>query len=117
MPRSLPLMDANSDNPLEASIARSRKERTRPLLTTDDLNAALNDERHLGFGYATRRHLDDAELEARIDAAVIAEANAKQMTREQLFDWANSKNGRWLVDMCSGGTVDAVIVRKLVQKP
>lgn len=71
-------------------------------LTQDDLDAALADERHLGFGYAGRQHLD-ADTRAQLDKGVLEVANMLVLTREDLFHWTNSKYGRWLCDHASDG--------------
>ena len=80
-----------------------------PAHTIADLNAMENNPEWLGFGYlGTRRDAadnTDPEVPA-TDPIVIAEAdmkalddaNAHGLTADQLFDWANSKYGRWYGD-------------------
>lgn len=79
-------------------------------LTTADLEAALNDERHLGFGYATRDYLPTS-LRERLDRNVVWVANDLGLDAETLFHWANSKNARWLCDHASDGKVSRDRVR------
>lgn len=79
-------------------------------LTQTDLDAALSDERHYGFGYATRDELP-ARIRQALDAAVLEVANEIGVTREQLFHWANSKDGRWLCDHASDGNTSLERVR------
>ena len=69
---------------------------TAQALTTSDLEAALGDERHLGFGYAISRDLGESRRK-RLDRAVVRVANDLDLDAETLFHWANSKWGR-LVD-------------------
>ena len=66
-------------------------------LVLDDLDAALEDGRHNGWGYLTSRHLRVRQAAA-LDIAVIDVANELGLNYEDLFSWTNSKNGRWLVD-------------------
>lgn len=70
-------------------------------LTAVDLIDALEDERHHGFGYATRRSVPYFRL-LELDREVIRQANTHQFTKEELFEWTNSKLGRWLVDEIVG---------------
>jgi hypothetical protein len=68
-------------------------------LTVDNITQALEDERHLGFGYYESRSVEmpKRKLE-RLDRAVIRQANALGLDQERFFHWTNSKYGRWLVD-------------------
>lgn len=70
-----------------------------------------------GFGYigARRNQLDgsDAECPARpdlvaaVDAWIVARAQLAGWTEEQLFDWANSRDGRFFADVVFGsGSTD-----------
>lgn len=89
---------------------------TAPHLTTADLERMTRDDRWLGFGYLGERanRLADTdpeapaqpELVARMDLDVLEEANAEGLTYDELFEWANSKLGRWFAD--SYGTRHAV---------
>lgn len=83
---------------------------TRTTLTVADLVAALNDERHLGWGYATREYLSESRRE-RLDRAVLAVANSLGLSAEDLFHWTNAKFGRHLVDMASSGKINHDLVR------
>lgn len=82
---------------------------------TFDLMA--DDERHLGWGYIgeRRRELEwtaDPDVQpiavrharvAQADATITAHAEARSWSDEDLFTWANSKNGRWFADCVFGG--------------
>jgi hypothetical protein len=65
------------------------------LLTLADLDRALEDERHMGYGYAIASDLTPHKRE-RLNRAVIAVANQLGMNYQQLFEWTNSKYGRHL---------------------
>lgn len=67
------------------------------MLTVADLHATLEDERHLGWGYACTRDLGESVV-ARLDRNVVHVANELGLDYERLFHWANSKYGRWLTD-------------------
>lgn len=67
------------------------------VLTTDDLDACLADDDHLGWGYAIASDLSNSKRE-RLDRAVVAVANELGLSKRDLFHWTNSKYGRWLVD-------------------
>lgn len=82
----------------------------RTKLTVEDLHDVLNDDRHYGWGYATSRHLSESRR-ARLDRAVVAVANELGLTHEDLFVWADSKYGRWLVDHASS-TANRAVVRE-----
>lgn len=81
-------------------------------LTVADIDRAVADPRWLGFGYIGGRRntltSDDPEAPAdpasvhATDERVIAWANEHRWTYEDLFAWANSKNGRWLGDVMFG---------------
>ena len=75
------------------------------MLTTDDLDRALNDDRHFGWGYRTRGYFTRT-FQAMVDAEVIRAANEHGWDYEDLFAWTNSKDGRWLVDVLSGLSSD-----------
>lgn len=67
-----------------------------------DLQMALEDDRHLGFGYATADVIGSASRRRSLDRAVVAVANEVGLDSETLFHWTNSKWGRWLVDGVHG---------------
>ena len=79
--------------------------------TTATLDRMELDDRWLGFGYLGERRNAltstdpgapaDPERVARMDADVLEEANIEGLTYDQLFAWANSKDGRWFAD-CYG---------------
>ena len=85
-------------------------------LTAADLDRMETDDRWLGFGYLGERrnrreyaatelagYMADHELErvARMDTDVVEEANLEGLSYDELFAWANSKDGRWFAD-CYG---------------
>ena len=73
-------------------------------LTTDDLDRMTGDDRWLGFGYLgeRRNHLAEGRDVSAADHRALNEANAKALTYNELFEWANSKNGRWYGDCMFG---------------
>lgn len=91
-----------------------------PALTVADLDWAARDQRWLGFGYLRGRQValtsTDPEapanpaLVADTDRRVIEHANARGWTYDQLFDWCNSKHGRWLADAAFSGEAWSKIV-------
>jgi hypothetical protein len=72
------------------------------MFTTADLDKMYRNDEWLGFGYlGERRNHTDAEVEA-ADAKALEDANNNSLTAEELFDWANSKDGRWYGDCMFG---------------
>lgn len=72
-------------------------------LTTADIERMHDHENWHGFGYlGERSYQDDAEKVAVADAKALDAANRLGLTYEQLFDWANSKVGRWFGDCMFG---------------
>lgn len=71
--------------------------KSNPVLSMDDLDAALGSEDHLGYGYAISSDLPSRKRLA-LDHSVVAVANDLDLDAETLFHWTNSKWGRWLVD-------------------
>ena len=75
--------------------------------TITDLDNMTDDERWLGFGYlGERERCEDAELVTAVDALVIGYATRNGWNTDDLFEWANSKLGRWFGDSMFGGTGD-----------
>jgi hypothetical protein len=70
---------------------------TTTKLTADDLDRALADERHWGFGYSEREYLSQTRR-AQMDRAVLRRANTLGWDYEDLFAWTNNKAGRWSCD-------------------
>ena len=72
--------------------------------TTADFDKMATKDEWLGFGYLgerkNQREMGRDTTEA--DEKAIAEANRLGLTDEELFDWANSKNGRWYGDCMFG---------------
>jgi hypothetical protein len=72
-------------------------------LTLDDLEAGYDNENWAGFGYLGARRDGMAKASGRaimadLDARVIAFANAEGWSLTDLFDFTDSKNGRWLAE-------------------
>jgi hypothetical protein len=83
------------------------------MLTEGDLYRTLEDDRHLGWGYACLDVLSISRR-ARTDAAIVKVANQLELDYEDLFLWSNSKHGRWLADMIHG--CDSAVVRSVKQQ-
>jgi len=68
-----------------------------------DFDAMTENPEWLGFGYiGTRRHLGEADRSAG-DALVLKFAAAQGWSDADLFEWANSKSGRYFADSIDGG--------------
>ena len=84
-------------------------------LTRSDLAAAYNRDDFEGFGYLGGRRYAFANLatEANVsdklaeiiyaDDNILAVANLRGWDADRLFEWVNSKNGRWFADCAFGG--------------
>lgn len=72
-------------------------------LTYADLLNALQDERHLGNGYSIRSYTIDARKVVAMDEMVILMANKEGWNLEELFQFTNSKTGRYVVDCWMSG--------------
>lgn len=71
--------------------------------TVSEFNLMYLNEEWLGFGYlGERRNQTDDRLVRTADVKAIDEANRLGLTHAELFDWANSKNGRWYGDCMFG---------------
>lgn len=66
-------------------------------LTQRDLENALLDERHLGYGYRASDRLRRTEA-MKLDTLVVERANELGLDYEDLLAWANSKEARWLAE-------------------
>jgi len=69
-------------------------------LTRDDIQLAYGNGEWKGYGYLgerSRAAVTISHLEA-VDNAALAVANAKRWTAAQLFDWLDSKLGRWYAE-------------------
>jgi hypothetical protein len=90
-----------------------RERSTRPL-TVADLERALADDRHLGYGFAERRNLTAARSQ-QMGRAIIREANALGLDYEALFHWTNSKHARWACDEAgdAGSNLNQIVARYL----
>jgi hypothetical protein len=73
-------------------------------LTVQDLLEQLERPDHLGYGYLSHGTVSDRNLD-RIDRLVVAEANKRHWSPDDLFFWANSKHGRWFWDQVFPGTM------------
>lgn len=73
-------------------------------LTVADFDKMTTNEKWLGFGYLGERRnaLESGRDTTAADESAIAEANRLGLTVEELFEWANSKNGRWYGDCWFG---------------
>ena len=85
--------------------AETKKAKTPPI-TYQDLLDALLDERHLGNGYAIRSYTTDPRKVVTMDEMVVLMANKEGWTKEELFQFTNSKTGRYVVDCWMGGDKD-----------
>ena len=72
-------------------------------LTYNDLLNALQDERHLGNGYSIRSYTTDPRKVVAMDEMVILMANKEGWTSNELFEFTNSKTGRYVVDCWMSG--------------
>jgi hypothetical protein len=75
----------------------------RKLLTTADLDAMHEHEDWAGHGYLFERTYHDPEEVAAADYMILTFANEIGMTDHELFEWANSKAGRWFGDVVFSG--------------
>lgn len=72
------------------------------MLTVDNINRAILNEEWAGAGYLAARkealhHGRGTEVSVS-DQLVLEAANAAGMDDGQLFEWLNSKPGRWFAD-------------------
>lgn len=85
-------------------------------LTRSDLAAAYDRPDFEGFGYLGGRRYAFANLatEANVsdklaeityaDDIILAVANGRGWDADRLFEWMNSKDGRWFADYAFGGS-------------
>jgi hypothetical protein len=80
-------------------------------LTVADIEAALENDEYLGFGYLSERRyaLNAGRSIAAGDALALELANGLGWTSDQFFTWLNSKNGRWFGELAFGNNSPAVI--------
>lgn len=93
--------------------------KTRTPLTVEDLLAGYNNPEWNGHGYLAERRtaLESTDPEcppqpervAQADAHVVAEANRLGWTRRDLFEWSDSRPGRFYGDAWFGGATEAQI--------
>lgn len=86
---------------------------TTQTFAADTFDTFAQRDEFLGFGYIGGRlaELDNTdpeaparpELVAEVDARVFADAILRGWTENELFGWANSKDGRWFADIMYGG--------------
>jgi hypothetical protein len=85
--------------------------KTATTLTVADIEAGYEHDGWLGFGYLGERRFAIAAVRSgerefvnvtAADELVLRIANEQGWTPEQLFDWANSKLGRWYGDVTLG---------------
>ena len=95
----------------------------------EKIQALASRDDYLGYGYPAEREVflseDDPEcllevseadrrkMVAAADARIVAEAAAASWTDQQLFEWLNSKLGRWFADIAfhSGGSAADALER------
>jgi len=80
---------------------------THARLTQDDIEAGYANDEWLGWGYLGERQTycvtsTGRRRVATADRALLAHANDNLWTAETLFDWLNSKLGRWYGDSVFG---------------
>lgn len=81
-------------------------------LTRKDIDIMTQDERWLGYGYLQGREImltstdseapADPQRVANVERQILAVVNKRGWDYEQMFEWANSKNGRWFADSVYG---------------
>jgi len=73
-------------------------------ITTADLDRMMSDDRWGGVGYLGERRsqLEGGSTTATADVLVVATANRRGLTYDEVFEWANSKDGRWFGDCMFG---------------
>jgi len=87
---------------------------TATRLTTETLKSFEQNDEWLGYGYIGARKnaleaIESGEWDVPLfvveqaDEAVLMEANRLGWTTDKLFEWANSKPGRWAGDLLLGG--------------
>ena len=74
----------------------------KKMLTTADLDRMYRNDEWEGFGYLGERRHQTQEARDAADTKVLAEANRLGLTADQLFEWANSRPGRWYGDCMFG---------------
>ena len=84
-------------------VQPAKKAPKRVALTLDDLEAGYDNEKWAGHGYLLVRERAMAKAAGRVtmtglDARVLAFANAERWSLSDLFDFTDSKNGRWLAE-------------------
>jgi hypothetical protein len=82
----------------------------RLALDLADLELGYYSDAFEGFGYlgergTAMRTAAGRERAALVDAAVLVRANELGWTTDQLFAWANSRDGRWFGDAVFGADV------------
>jgi hypothetical protein len=71
-------------------------------LTADVFDRMTFDDRWSGYGYIGERDRVDDAAAAAADQRIIEIVNNKGWDYERLFEWANSKRGRWFADAAFG---------------
>lgn len=80
-------------------------------LTVEDIEAGMDNDEWLGFGYLGERSRERRAAQDRGDAMVLAEANRRGWTPERLFTWLNSRDGRHFGDLAFGGWDDVELAK------
>lgn len=81
-------------------------------LTTADIEAGYANDEWLGFGYLGERSHRTRSEQDRGDAFLLRYAAERRWTRDELFTFANSRDGRWFGDLVFGGWDDAEVERQ-----
>ncbi len=85
---------------------------TAPALTIADIKAGYQHPGWKHFGYLGERLCKDQAEAADIEAAdgwVLAYANAHEWSRDRLFRWLNSREGRQFAEAAFDGNLDRAI--------
>lgn len=83
-------------------------------LTAADVEAALADDRHLGYGFHERALLPAAS-QVRLTRVVAEIATEAGWAYEDLFHWTNSKFGRHLISDVMGPRLNGEALRHVVR--
>jgi hypothetical protein len=77
---------------------------TQTNLTLAEIDRGYDNPEWLGFGYLGERRHAAASIRtvSTADKAVIRFANEEGWDEDQLFEWLNSKPGRWFGDLAFG---------------
>jgi hypothetical protein len=78
---------------------------TTQTFAPDTFDRMTEDEGWLGWGYlGERARHEDAAYVQELDAQILRWVETLGWSLEDLFMWANSKDGRWFADLTFGGS-------------